>query len=282
MNKIAYRWIFIFTVLILAVDFFFELFNSSEPFWKTDWFWWRVLLILLIIIFFLIYFSSIYYKKSEIEKYNFIKKLVEQNDSGYRKIASDIHDGLGQNLIVLNNEIIKLTNSITDDPELKNKLNNLGDLVSESINETRNISSRLHPHHIEKLGLKKALETMLNTAFNSTDINCDITIDNIDRLLDISSEISFYRVVQECVNNIIKHSEAKEAVVNIKFSVGEIIADIKDNGKGFQPDEFSGKIFTGFGLSNIKHRLMLAGGRFDIDAKPGKGTKIKIYFPIKN
>lgn len=282
MNKIAYRWIFILISILLAVDFFYQLAYSNDVFWKTEWFWWRILVVLLIIIFILTYFISIHYKKSEIEKYNFIKNLLEQQDLGYRKIASELHDGLGQNLIVLNNDIIKISNSHLDNPELNTKLKNLNELVSETINEARNISSRLYPQQIEKLGLKKALESMLTKVFNSSDIEYEIFIDNIDGILNKNNEINFYRIIQECVNNILKHSEAKSANIKIKFNAGELITDISDDGIGFITNDYSKNVFTGFGLSNIKHRLLLAGGNFNIDTRPGKGTKIKIYYPIKN
>jgi signal transduction histidine kinase len=282
MSKTAYRWIIIFVVLLLFIDFFYQVIHSNVPFWSTDWFWWRVMFILLMAAFVLTYYMFMYFKKAEIEKYNFIKNLIEQQDIGYRKIAAELHDGLGQDLIVLNNKVLQISNSHPENVDLAIDLKDLSVLISDSVEEVRQISSGLYPHQIEKLGLSRALESMLDKAFRSSNINADIVIGNVDNLLNINNEINFYRIIQECINNILKHSEATDAVIKIKCSVGEIISEIRDNGIGFQFDNKSIKNITGFGLSNIKHRVLLAGGYFNIDTKTGKGTKINIRLPIKD
>ena len=282
MSKTTYRWIFIFVVLLFFIDFFYQIIHSNIPFWNTDWFWWRVMFILLMAAFILTYYLFIYFKKAEIEKYNFIKNLIEHQDIGYRKIASEIHDGLGQNLILLNNKVIQISNLHSDDAGLNTDLNSLNSLISESIDEARSISSGLYPHQIEKLGLSKALESMLDKAFSSSNINAEISIENVDNLFDLNNEINFYRIIQECTNNILKHSKASNAIIKIKCSVGEIISEIQDDGIGFQYDNKTNNIITGFGLSNLKHRVLLAGGYFKINTKEGGGTKINIRLPLKD
>jgi signal transduction histidine kinase len=279
MRRSSYRWITILILLFIILDFYFQWKISPVPFWQSKWFLWRILVLLVVLLILLIYKAYEHFKNVEIEKQNIINKFILQQDENYRNIASELHDSLGQNLIVLNNDIIKLSNSYPADSREFGELNKINVLLTESVDELRNISSSIYPHKIEKLGLKKSIESMAENAFESSGINPDLSIGEIDKLFPKDIELNVYRIVQECINNILKHSKAAAANINIHFASGNLTGEISDNGEGFNVKMVDGE--SSFGLSNIRHRTILSGGSIKIDSKPGSGTKIKFIIPVK-
>jgi len=279
MRKSSYRWITIIILLFIFFDFYFQWKISPVPFWQSKWFLWRVLLLLVILFVLLLYKAVEHFRNVEIEKQNIINKFIIQQDENYRKIASELHDSLGQNLIVLNNDIIKYSNSYPADSREFEELNKINILLTESVDELRNISSRIYPHKIEKLGLQKSIESMAENAFESSAVKLNLSVGKIDKIFNKEIELNIYRIVQECINNILKHSMAKEANINIQFASGNLTGEISDNGTGFNVKKVNDE--TGFGLSNIRNRTFSSGGTIKIDSKPNSGTKIKFIIPLK-
>jgi signal transduction histidine kinase len=279
MRKSSLRWIYVLILLFLTADFYFQFRFSSVPFWQSNWFLWRVLVLLVILFALMLYFAIRHFHNVDIEKQNLINKFIKQQDESYRRISSELHDSLGQNLIVLNNEIIKVSNSYPVESKEFEELNKLNVLLTESVDELRSISSGLYPNKIEKLGLKKAIESMSESAFGSAGIKLNISVGSIDKIFGTSIELNIFRIIQECVNNILKHSKATQTDISIHFLSGNLIVEISDNGIGFNMKKIDED--TGLGLDNIKHRTIYCCGSIKIDSKPSKGTKIKITIPSR-
>jgi signal transduction histidine kinase len=279
MRKTSFRWIYVLILLFLTADFYFQFRFSSIPFWQSNWFLWRVLVLLIILFALMLYFAIRHFHNIDIERQNLINKFINQQDESYRRISSELHDSLGQNLIVLNNEIIKVCNTYPADSKEFEELNRINILLTESVDELRSISSGLYPNKIEKLGLKKAIESMAESAFESAGIQLNISVGNIDKIFDGATELNIFRIIQECSNNILKHSKAVNAEISVHFLSGNMIVEISDNGIGFNIKKIDAD--AGLGLDNIKHRTIYCGGSIKIDSKPGKGTKIKIAIPSR-
>lgn len=279
MRKSSFRWIYLLILLFIAADFYFQLRFSPVPFWQSNWFLWRVLVLLIILFALMLYFAIRHFHNIDIEKQRLISKFINEQDESYRRIASELHDSIGQNLIVLNNEILKVSNSYpADSPEFR-ELNKMNILLTESVDELRNISSAIFPNKIEKLGLRKAIESMAGSAFESSDIRLSFSAGNIDGIFGKTTELNLFRIIQECINNILKHSEASQAEISLHFTTGNLIIEVTDNGKGFDTKKISGK--HGLGLDNIRNRTIFCGGSIKINSKPGKGTRIKIIIPSR-
>ena len=279
MRKSSYRWIFIFILLFMTVDFYFQLKISPIPFWESKWFLWRVLFLLVILFVLLFYKAYAHFKNIEIEKQKLINKFIQQQDENYRRIASELHDSLGQNLIVLNNDVMKILDSCPVDSNEFVEMNKINVLLTEAVDELRYISSNLYPNKIEKLGLKKAIESMAENAFSSSIIKLNLSVGEIDKIFSNEIELNVFRIVQECINNILKHSKATEANINIHFYSGNLVAEISDNGIGFETKKLSGK--QGLGLDNVNYRTFFCRGSIKISSKPNGGTKIKLVIPLK-
>jgi len=154
----------------------------------------------------------------------------------------------------------------------------VSDIIQESIDEIRNISYALHPHQLDKLGLTKTIKSMINKVGSSSEVKFDINIDNIDDIFGKNIEINIYRIIQETINNIIKHADATKADINIKKNMDSVDILINDNGQGFDVNKKL-KTATGLGLSGIHERVNLIKGKINFDSHMGKGTKVNISIP---
>lgn len=242
----------------------------KPPFWKTLWFIISMGFIFIVILGSFYNYRIIQLKKSKQIQENFSRKLIENQENERRRIASGLHDSLGQNLLVINNDIKQL---IKKQKEPNNDLEEISAMIFDSINEVRHISAALHPHQLDKLGFKKAVEAMINRVSSSSGIEIEHDIDNVDNSLNKNQQINIYRIIQECLNNIIKHSNANKVEILIKTDFKTVNLTIVDNGKGFNPNIISE---SGFGLSGIKERVRLLGGNFKIESNEGKGTSIHL------
>ncbi len=246
----------------------------APPFWQTWWFRIIVGTLLLCLVFLAHFYRVRHLQKSKIKQIEFSNKLIESQEAERKRIASELHDSLGQNLLIATNELQQLKQNKND---LEKGLDELSSIIKESINEVREISHNLHPHLLDRLGITKAIESMINKMSRATNIKFDTKIENIDHVLPKKSEIHFYRIIQEAMNNILKHSEANSSSVTIKKAGNQIRTILKDNGRGFQTGT---PMKEGIGLKDMEERTRIISGSFHISSKPGLGTEIIISVPI--
>jgi len=271
-------WIFGIMLIILAFDAYIRITESPVPIWQTEWFLWRASALLLIFLGMLLY---LYYKAVERKKKEFGEfktKIIESQEKDWKIIAGELHDSIGQNLSAINiflHQSLKKINEGVPDTE---GLNKASELIVESLDEVRRISQRLYPKQIERLGLTVSIEAMVNRLVEATGISFTRNIENVDSFLTKENEVQFFRVIQELLNNIIKHAEASSVVLNIKRSKIFIITDVEDNGVGF---DLNDKMGAGFGLMNIDERIRILKGTCDIKSAIGKGTKFRITIPLR-
>ena len=278
MNK-SFWWVLTFLIALLAVDFSYQSHISQFAFWKSDWFYFRLFIIAVFSFCVLLYYWVVTVRKTEIDFQDYVKYIYDMQEDSWKNIASELHDSLGQNLLVLNNEIKQISNTLPE-PQ-SSEMNNISKKLVESIDDIRRMSSNIHPHLLERYGLTKAIESMISNAFTALNINLNLQISNVDKLIPRNVELNLYRIIQESINNIIKHSEAKNVDVMISAGVLSINVSIQDDGKGFEITKESGEKAIGFGIYNMYKRVKMDNGIFDIQSAPGNGTKIKISFPVK-
>lgn len=160
---------------------------------------------------------------------------------------------------------------------------NISEVTTQAIEEVRQITYNLRPYHLNRLGLTQALEAMIEQVAASTSIIFETRISLLDDTFPKDSEVMFYRIVQECINNIIKHSNATKAKIEIFRNEYNILVKINDNGKGFVPKEDrSASLQTkgGFGLVGLVERVRMLGGTYSIESSPGQGTTITIKIDL--
>lgn len=243
------------------------------PYFYQTW-WFRVLATLAVAaIIWLIYHSRVSHLREIAEtKTQFSRQLIESQEKERKRISAELHDGLGQNLVVIKNRATLGLKKGEDKERVAKELTEISESAARALEEVREITNDLRPQLIDRLGLTKALTAMCRKISGIIEIDCDI--DSIEDVFSEIEEISIYRIVQESLNNIIKHSNASNAYVMVKRSENNVLITITDNGKGF--DIIDAKSEGGLGLVGLKERTQLLNGEFSIDSEVNKGTKIKI------
>lgn len=248
------------------------------PFYATWWF--RTLIALL----FLTIGPAVYFyrvRQLTLEKevqIEFSRRLIESQESERKRIATELHDGLGQNLLIIKNKLLTALRSPAAAPGPGGPVEEASELVSSTIEEVRSISHNLRPHQLDQLGLTKTLRSIARRANESTAIECLSEIQDIDGLLTPEQEISLYRIVQESFNNIIKHSGATRAMLRIQRQADAIRITVEDNGRGFPAGAGSGTDrVTGFGITGMVERAKMFNWMISIESKTG--TRLTITIP---
>jgi len=244
------------------------------PFWRRSWFWLVCSIAVISIAAFVIRSRLVQLKRKQLEREGFSRRLIESQEAERKRLAGELHDSLAQNLMIVKNWALIGLNSLAADNPAREHLTEISENTSLAIEEVREISRNLRPHQLERLGLTSTIEQMVRNIRSSTDIEFITETDNIDGLLSNESEINLYRVLQECLNNILKHSAATMAWLSIKRTASGAQIICRDNGKGFTPETTS--LSSGMGLIGIAERVRMLGGRYTVASAPGKGVTISV------
>lgn len=194
-------------------------------------------------------------------------KLIQTQEEERKRIAGELHDSIGQSLSLIKNRIAILHRN-SSNPDTLHELN---EMVANTIQEIRSITYGLRPFQLDLLGLTQSLKSLTESFSESGEIKFESNIENIDGKVSKNEEIYIFRILQECLNNISKHSQASEALVKINQPNGKIHILIEDNGKGIEEN-----LNGGYGLIGIKERLSILNGTMEIVSNQPKGTRIII------
>ena len=208
----------------------------------------------------------------------FARRLLESQEAERKRIAAELHDSLGQRLVIIKNLAMLATRPDSDG--VRERVDEITAEASHAIAEVRDIAQNLRPHHLDRLGLTKALTALVRKAADASGIAVTADLDPIDGAFPSDAEIHMYRVVQETLNNVLKHAQASRASVTVRRSPERILLIVQDNGVGFiaPPPGGARPAGGGLGLTGITERVTLLGGRADIRSAPGQGTTVTITF----
>lgn len=213
----------------------------------------------------------------------FSRRLIDAHETERRRIAAELHDSLGQSLAIIKNQAVFGSQTSVDLNAAKEQFEQISNQSARAIGEVREIAYNLRPYLLDRLGLTKAVKSMLKKISEVGAIYVHSDIDDIDGVFPAQTEISIYRVLQESLNNILKHSEASEARVSIKKNGRIVSIKIEDNGCGFDARPSNYDVHstmagerTGFGLFGMAERIKILGGTHTIESEIGKGTIVKI------
>jgi signal transduction histidine kinase len=199
------------------------------------------------------------------------RSLLEGEASERARLSRDLHDGLGGLLSVAKLKISTMKGNLTIPEENVSSLNSAIELLDTSIRELRRVAHNLMPESLVKYGLNAALADFCRSTGKVT-----YHFFGDDRRPDEKTEIATYRIVNELVNNSLRHSEAKTINVQLIIDDKRVHAIVEDDGKGFDPAISDAS--RGSGLKNIKSRVTALNGKLEIITAPGKGTEVNIEF----
>lgn len=209
----------------------------------------------------------------------FARRLLESQEQERKRIAAELHDSLGQNLLVIKNRAA-LALAQQDQPgKMVAHVSEVSAMASAAIHEVRGIAQNLRPFQLDELGLTKSIASMARKLGDASPIEVVSQLDDVDGALPAEFEIHFYRVVQESLNNIVKHSQARRATIDLRRESGQLRLTITDDGRGFALE--SREQTVGLGLRNITERVRAMGGRITFHSRPAAGTRVEIELPAR-
>jgi signal transduction histidine kinase len=195
------------------------------------------------------------------------------------RLAKDLHDGLGGMLSGIKFSLNTMKENLILTAENAHAFERSIDMLDSSIQEMRRVAHSLMPETLVKYGLNTALKDFCSYINSSGILNIDYQSFGFDHIkLDESVSVSIYRIVQELVNNILKHANAENALVQLAISDETLLIDVEDDGQGFDLNMSTQQ--KGIGWKNIKSRLEYLNGKLDLQSHPGKGTSIHIEISI--
>jgi len=206
--------------------------------------------------------TKIRVRKEQKTQKEFSQNLITTQENERARLARELHDGIGQQLILLKKKA-------------QQQDANLGLMTNVVLEEMRGITKNLHPSVLKQLGLTATLKQLINTIDENTELFFTYDINQIDELLSPNNEVNVYRIIQECINNILKHANATAVEIDILRSLTNIVIKISDNGTGFNVEEKLTKS-NSLGLQTLKERVHILNGKLNISSNKS-GTTIKIY-----
>lgn len=206
------------------------------------------------------------------------KAVLEAEEEERQRIAKDLHDGVGQMMSAAKMNLSALESEIKfSDKEQKDSLSKIIQLVDESCKEVRQVSHSMMPNVLMKKNLAAALTDFIDK-LDKKKLKIHFYSEGLELRLDSNVETVLYRVIQESVNNVLKHSGATELDISVTRDNEGIHATIEDNGRGF--DTAEKEMREGIGLKNITTRVEYLKGTVDFDSAPGRGTVVGIFIPL--
>lgn len=214
-------------------------------------------------------------KEAEDNLQHLTGQLIHLQDEERRRIAAELHDGLGQSLAIIRNRAAICLRDPANHDRVSEQLEEISSTAVSAIDEVREIAHNLRPYELDRLGLVQAIESMVDKIADTTSIRVAVNLDPIDGLLSPDAETSIYRIVQEGLNNVVKHSNATAASVSLSRPDNDhIIVAVKDNGRGIERARNANG--RGFGLTGIAERVRMLGATLKIESEPGCGTMLSV------
>lgn len=205
----------------------------------------------------------------------FSRCLVQSQEKERRRVARELHDGLGQTLAAIRFQVQKAARLFAHDPAGAD-LSEIGRHLQEAIQETRDLSHDLRPSVLDDLGLAAALRALCRGFGERTDLRVELEADEERERLPAEVETALYRIAQEGLHNIERHARARGAQLRLQRLPGEVILEIRDEGQGL--DE--GQVSAGMGLTNMRERAVLIGGQLEVESAPGRGLLLRARVPL--
>jgi signal transduction histidine kinase len=268
-------YLLILIVCIFVYDFYSN-YRANPDIWDTEWFRWRIAMVVVLIAIAAVYIRLRRIQKARVRQQEFTRKIIHSQEVEWKQIAAELHDGVGQYLTFVNNRVLQIANSMNGEGK-KDELLDVSKNIVITVDEIRRIMTKLYPHQLERLGFTKAVESLLERVKSGSGIDIYYEIENIDNLIPSEYRINLYRIIQEAINNILKHSNASRINIILKSDSASIYLEIEDNGKGFEQNKGTeGYPGGGYGIEFMKERVRIIGGKIKIDSLSGTGTKIMI------
>lgn len=210
------------------------------------------------------------------------KAVWKVQEEERRRLARELHDGLGQTLTALTLQLERLREKLGQAalPELAGRLDDSVEMARGALNETRELSRLLRPPVLDDLGLAAALSWLARTLDQRTGLKVELELAALGERLDADLETLLFRLIQEALTNVLRHSGAGRAQVALRRAGANLELRVADAGRGFDPEAVLTGGANGSGLRGMRDRLELFGGQLHLASAPGEGTVIAASVPL--
>lgn len=252
------------------------------PFWKTLWF--RTVLGLLLAgsLIWALWWITSRYRRRVAQQEAFARRLIDSQEHERQRIAAELHDGLGQSLVIIGRRALLSLESIEDTEHVREQLKEIAEASAFALEEVREVIFDLRPQQLDRLGLTTAISDLLARVASVNNWSVEQHLVEMDNLFPKEVENSLYRIVQEVVNNISKHAGATQVSMEVRKETDRLEMSISDDGNGFKISPLDMSVSqSGLGLHTIYERSRLIGGEASIQSVPGKGTTVRVVLPLK-
>jgi signal transduction histidine kinase len=209
---------------------------------------------------------------------SFSEFLQMQNERERASLARELHDTLGGILTPAKMDISWLVSRLGQDPDCGARINRVDALIDQGIDLKRRIIEDLHPSLLDHLGLASALRWLVDGVCKDTGLDCNLTISPVLERLPSDTEIALYRVVQEGVENIVKHARSRRLDLAIERNAQGLNVVVADDGIGIADLDAAKK--RAHGIAGMIHRVHSVNGSITIHSRPGHGTRIEAFVPL--
>ena len=250
-------------------------------YWQTYWFQTAVILSLVAAGAWLYHLRVRRLALARVLQESFSRRLIESQENERKRMAAELHDSLGQNLLVLNNHASMALKELLNPSKTEERLRKILNGASSCIEEVRAVARSLRPYQLDRFGLSKTLEDIGELLSTAASLEVSTEVANIDGVLSSDGEIGVYRIAQEWLSNVVKHARATQARLKATADNGSVRLMLEDNGVGFDYSAVMAREGSqkSFGLLNLRERARLLGGTADIESAVGKGTRLIVNIP---
>jgi signal transduction histidine kinase len=222
------------------------------------------------------------YERRQSAQLEFSRQILKSQETERHRIAANLHDSLGQNLLVIKNQARLAMQPDLDRPGVFERLNEISGMASQVIEEVRQITHDLRPSELDRLGLSQTLRGTIRRVSESCPTSFASHVDEIDGLFDSDDEIHIYRILQEGLSNVVKHSGATEATALVRKEGDSLLIIVRDNGRGLASGNGNGAELphAGLGLSGINERAKILRGKATFGSDLGRGFRLTVEIPL--
>jgi signal transduction histidine kinase len=205
--------------------------------------------------------------------------LIHAQEEERARIARELHDDICQRLAILQIKAERFGQDTALSPDASREVQSIVELAAQLSSDTSALSHRLHPSTLDTLGLVSALKGLCREFSEQFHVHVDFVHHDVPEPVDTEVRTSVFRIVQEALRNVVKHSGVTAATVELSGNGDQVEVCISDAGAGFEPDNLGGK--PGLGLISMRERLRRIGGALVIQSAPSRGTRIRVAAPAR-
>jgi signal transduction histidine kinase len=220
-------------------------------------------------------------RAAEASAYELAGRLIGVQENERRDIAAKLHDGLGQDLLVIASQAQLSLRQPENPPATVQRLNEIAKTAKQAILQARQMAHNLRPGLLDELGLTKAIRATANKAGQAAGLSMDVSLADVDGLLPPEFEVNLFRIIQETLNNILKHAGASQTKITLTRERAHLRLVVEDDGRGFDASRLASLApdQRGLGLHEIAERVKMMRGRVVIQSRPGQGTRLTVEVP---